>query len=301
MVRIRAAVLLLTVFLPAIIIAQDTLPKFSAVLKSQNRIIISWANNYPVITQVSIQRSIDSLKNFKTILTVPDPSIPQNGFVDVKSPSPYVFYRLFIVLDNGQYLFSKSKRAAPDTAQTEAFNPDDNKRVLVSDSLAGEEIKILKEKLQPADRPKEEKFFIVKKSNILLSRMAEKDFKRFRDSIVYKTKDTLVFNAVDTILINPFIPKEIYKISKFIYAEKYGNVMIALPDATTRRYNVRFFEGDKEGSEKNKRFIFEIKKVESPSLVLDKTNFIHAGWFWFELFENGTLKEKNKLYIPKDF
>jgi len=36
-------------------------------------------------------------------------------------------------------------------------------------------------------------------------------------------------------------------------------------------------------------------------LTLDKSNFIHAGWFKFELYEDGQLKEKNKLLIPKDF
>jgi len=34
---------------------------------------------------------------------------------------------------------------------------------------------------------------------------------------------------------------------------------------------------------------------------LDKANFLHAGWFRFELYENGQLKEKHRFYIPKDF
>src|SRR5688572_32183972 len=65
--------------------AQDTLPGFSALTRGNDKVIISWTNNYPVTTQISIQRSKDSTKNFKTILTVPDPKVLQNGFVDSKA------------------------------------------------------------------------------------------------------------------------------------------------------------------------------------------------------------------------
>src|SRR4029077_20823979 len=67
------------------------------------------------IRQISIQRSFDSLKNFKTILTVPDPSNPQNGYADSKADNDHMFYRLYILLDKGVYLFSDTKRAVWDT------------------------------------------------------------------------------------------------------------------------------------------------------------------------------------------
>src|SRR5688572_21144727 len=89
--------------LPATIRAQDTLPKFTVVSKPNNRNVVSWTNAFPYTSQISIQRSGDSTRNFKTILTVPDPSVPQNGFVDSKFPAGPVFYRLFIVLDSGKY------------------------------------------------------------------------------------------------------------------------------------------------------------------------------------------------------
>jgi hypothetical protein len=41
--------------------------------------------------------------------------------------------------------------------------------------------------------------------------------------------------------------------------------------------------------------------VKEVQLVLDKADFIHAGWFSFDLFEDGKLKEKNRFYIPKEF
>ncbi|HJU45577.1 MAG TPA: hypothetical protein VJ647_02285, partial [Chitinophagaceae bacterium] len=97
--------------------AQDTLPAFSVVNKGNDRIIVSWTNPYlDTIRQLSIQRSPDSLKGFKSILTLPDPTVPQNGYADPAPPSSRMFYRLYILLDNGRYIFSRSKRPVTDTA-----------------------------------------------------------------------------------------------------------------------------------------------------------------------------------------
>jgi hypothetical protein len=95
--------------------AQDTLPKFSVKNVGNNRIVIDWTNTFEDIRQISIQRSTDSLKNFKTLLTVPDPSLPQNGYADAKG-GERMFYRLYILLDKGSFLFSNSKRPVWDTA-----------------------------------------------------------------------------------------------------------------------------------------------------------------------------------------
>lgn len=96
--------------------AQDTLPKFSVKNIGANRIVIGWKNTFETITQINIQRSFDSLKNFKTILSVTDPSTPENGYVDTKASNDHMFYRLYIQLDKGAYIFSDAKRPVWDTA-----------------------------------------------------------------------------------------------------------------------------------------------------------------------------------------
>src|SRR6476659_6535283 len=75
---------------------QDTLPRFTVVSKGNGRAIMSWTNPYKDVKQISIQRSGDSAKNFKSIMTVADPELPQNGFSDTKALG-IVYYRLFIV------------------------------------------------------------------------------------------------------------------------------------------------------------------------------------------------------------
>ncbi len=291
--------------------AQDTLPKFTVTTKGNNRILVSWTNAYPSISQISIQRSYDSTKNFKTILTVPDPTNLQNGFVDTKAPTWFMFYRIFIVLDSGKYVFSPSKRPFWDTAKsavkpvvkpTEA-NGNGAKRVIISDTLNKKEADKIRERLnepKPVDTVKvvekiePERFFTVKRRDTIVAVISEKNFKAFRDSIVYKTKDTMVFRSIDTIVVKPFVPKEVFKPSIYVYTVKEGNVSISLPDASVKHYAVKFFD------EKNNP-IFEINKVKESPLILDKANFLRSGWFRFELYEDGKLKEKNKFFIPKDF
>ncbi|WP_315816367.1 hypothetical protein [Paraflavitalea speifideaquila] len=103
----------------------------------------------------------------------------------------------------------------------------------------------------------------------------------------------MTFRSVDTILIKPFVPKEVFKPSKYVYSDNSGNAVIMLPDVKTGNYAVKFYEDDKT-------FLFEVKQIKEPFLVVDKTNFMHAGWFRFELYEDGKVKETHKFYIPKD-
>ncbi|HVM90099.1 MAG TPA: hypothetical protein VMT76_18065 [Puia sp.] len=283
--------------------AQETLPGFSASLKPNGKIIISWRNNYTVVTQISIQRSNDSLKNFTTLLSVPDPSVSENGFVDSKAPNKNMFYRLFIVLENGKYLFTKSKKAIADAPVAEEKiieEPDDNLSKAEKSRLSylqkNNNISSVNapDKIGNAPAIKLNKIFFLKKQDTLIGQLFENSMRKFRDSILHKTKDTLVFREGDTVWIKPFVPKEVYKVSSFVFSNKDGNIMIVLPEAGKKKYGVRFLEADATE-------LFEIKDIKEPTLIVDKTNFIHSGWFRFELYEDGKLKEKNKLFIPKEF
>jgi hypothetical protein len=135
---------------------------------------------------------------------------------------------------------------------------------------------------------------VIKRADSIVAFIPERQFRRYKDSLNYKTRDTIYSETNDTLLIRPFVPKEVFKASKYVFTEKEGRVKISLPDAMSKKYSVKFFEDDST-------LLFEVKKVSEPILMLDKSNFGHAGWFRFELYEDGHLKEKQKLYIPKDF
>lgn len=81
--------------------------------------------------------------------------------------------------------------------------------------------------------------------------------------------------------------------SRHVYAGKENNIIISLHDAVAHKYSVKFYEDD--GT-----FLFEVKKIPENYLILDKVNFVHSGLFSFELFDDKTLVERHKVYIPKD-
>jgi hypothetical protein len=303
-------ILLISLLLSTILKAQDTLPRFSATARGPGKILISWHNKYPVVTQISIQRSTDSLKYFTTLLTVPDPKLPENGAVDSKAPHPNFYYRLFIVFDNGQYLFTPSHRPQSVTGESEAVVREDEAagkvlakavepRIVFVDPATPRQaatIKNLSGAHGTAQISNEaySATINIRRGDSIIGRLTARQIQSFRDSILNRTRDTLVFIDGDTLLVKPFVPIEVYKVSTYVYTGRYGNIHVSLPEAGRRHFSVKFFD-------ENNRLMFELSEIKDPSLILDKTNFQHAGWFRFELYDGDQLKEKNKLFIPKEF
>ena len=240
----------------SLIYSQDTLPGFIVKNAGNNRIIIGWINKFPDIRQISIQRSFDSLNFYKTILTVPDPTPVQNGFMDVKAINDHMFYRLFILLDKGVYLFSAAKKPVIDTAHSITGVQTKPDTIMVNG----------KPVIVPA------KPVVIKIENI-----------QWGDSLASPRPNYTKPQS------NSFIP------SLHVYTYKDGYVRINLPDdEKSKKYSIKFFEED--GA-----FLFELKEIKEKDFKIDKTSFYHAGWFRFELYENGKLLEKHKLYLEKDF
>lgn len=218
--------------------SQDTLPRFSVRNVGNNRIVIGWTNNYQQVKQISIQRSFDSLNYYKTILSVADPKAIQNGFVDTKAPNDRMFYRLFIMLDEGMFLFSDAKRPVLDTANKNAVvNPATGAPLANGTTTGGKD----SSKLAP-----------------------------------------------------PVVKKPEYVPSVYVYTNKDGYLFINLPDADQQKYRIRFFENDDT-------FLFELKNINDAALTLDKANFLHSGWFKFELYNDEKLLEKNKFFLARVF
>ncbi|WP_336517930.1 hypothetical protein [Pollutibacter soli] len=213
--------------------AQDTLPNFSIVNRG-GKVILSWVNPFDSLVQISIQRSTDSLRGFKTIMTIPDATSITNGYLDSRAPNANHYYRIYVQMARGQYFFTGIKRPVLDNGTIANYTP-------VGNDYNG--------------RP------------------------------TPGVKDSSKIKSLDT--RNLFTP------SVFIFTNNDGNVVIALPESKSKQYNIKFLR-------ENGTQLFEMEKIAEPVLTLDKSNFHHAGWFKFELYENGTLKEKNKFYIPKD-
>lgn len=81
--------------------------------------------------------------------------------------------------------------------------------------------------------------------------------------------------------------------SKFVFTGKDNNVIINLPGAEKRKFSIKFY--DEKGNP-----VFELKSIKEPYLILDKVNFLHAGWYKYDLLDNNILLEKYKFLVPKD-
>jgi hypothetical protein len=97
--------------------AQDTLPKVT-VTQLGRKVLVSWINPYMSVTTINLQRSADSLKDFKTIGSVLNVKAVNNGLADTKEFIPAQYYRLFISFEGGNYIFTKSHKPGPDTLKT---------------------------------------------------------------------------------------------------------------------------------------------------------------------------------------
>lgn len=246
--------------------AQDTLPRFSLINAGNNRIIIGWVNTLQNVKQISIQRSYDSLNGYISILTVADPTTVQNGYLDARAPNDHMFYRLYVMQDKGNYIFSKAKRPAKDSNQhlsaRDSINHDkkpDNignmdGRPLIPDSM----------RIKP----------VVLKLN------------GFPGNIDTVQSPTGVPVRKKT---ESFIP------SLYVFTCRDGYVCIRLPDSDKpKKYSIRFYDQDES-------LLFELKDLKEKEFKIDKANFYHAGWFRFEIYEDDRLFEKHKFYLEKDF
>ena len=104
-------------------IAQSALIDFSIIDRGNGKVQLNWNNPYENCIQLSIQRSFDSLKYFQTIFSAQSPSLPKNGFVyQTGNPEVKIYFRIFYVLQTGDYYFTRSKSYSTLLAQQSELN-----------------------------------------------------------------------------------------------------------------------------------------------------------------------------------
>lgn len=271
--------------------SQDSLPKFYTKILNANKAQISWINPFENCTQISIQRSFDSLKFYKTIFSSLSPELPQNGFVDNDYLQEMnIYYRIFYVLDDGKFFFTKAVNPRNFKAQFDANGTriidSSNKNSSITDSINN---------LQLNHIPQKKIYTIYKRKITHLAYVFDEiKFNTFKDSIIENTKDTLVGLENGIVIWNPYTPPPAWKPSSFVFANNKGNVALEFPNYKTSKYKVVFYDAEHKE-------LFKLKQILHPKLTFEKANFIKAGWYYFELFENEKLIEKNKFLLESDF
>ncbi len=292
------------------LLAQNPLPDFTVRDIGKDRYVISWINNYPYTAQITIQRSFDSTRGFKSILTVPDPTSKQNGYADTKAINDHMYYRLYILLDNGHYLFSAAKKPVKDLTTEETT---ENKRPVASQTPLETEVKRSNPQInsnkEPTQKEREEPVSVqIQTTSVKPPTLIETSTKQ--DSVSTSSTPLIEVKRIDPV-VHKIIPDRAggsakmptavttkeepnaFAPSLYVFSHPDGNIRIQVPNrARLARYRIKFYESDQ-------RFLFELKNLPAPSFQLDKINFLHSGWFLFELYEDSRLIEKHKVYLDK--
>ena len=259
----RSILLTLILFRSLNVTAQQVLPATMA-RNMDGTIILSWSNKYnKPIQDIMIQRSYDSLKNFTTIGTVLNPMNTENGYPDNNPPYNRMYYRLLVTFEGGSYEIGPSTRPIKEEWEPEPLDVTAIPRKINNDN--DNRIKTNPTPLQPI-------------------------------SSGSKKRNEKINSDSSLLTIQPIVPKKIIETafpSVRIFTNKQSAVVIHLSEFESKKYQIKFFDENDKPS-------FEIKKVTDEFLYIDKSNFVHSGWFRFEIYENGEIYEKNRVFISKD-
>lgn len=190
--------------------SNDTLPAFSAVSK-EGVITISWLNRFTQnLSQVNIQRSKDSAKGFVTIHSLPNPDLRNVSYVDKTAKNDSSYYRIFILFEGANYIFTPSKRPFRDTTKP----------------------------VKPAP------VIVVKKDSTVKKSVANEVKKEVPAPANTVSTPATTAPKIEQEKPPPPPPKKVWVPSSLIYTGNDGNVVIALTDAVKCNYSIRFIRED---------------------------------------------------------
>jgi hypothetical protein len=265
--------------------AQDSLPNFT-VQVNNGAIIIGWINPYNDIAQLIIQQSKDSIGGFRSIVTMPDPGAITNGFAYKKPNSENYYYRIFYLRSGSRYMFTAPKKPSKEIKSIEQKNTDKKEieKKMISATQLDSIIKSNSTLATDLKKALKSDSVILKKIDSVFKANPEKAMKiiRYVDQV-----------AKPILKIENTTKEDIFNPSGFIFTNNEGNLVIALPDVHKKKFSMHVYT--KEGMP-----VFEMKNIKEPLLLIDRSNFYKSGWFKYELYEAGKLREKNRFYIPED-
>lgn len=248
-------------------VGQNALPSFSLVERS-GKVIIGWINSNPELRQIIIQRSTDSSKGFRSIISMPDPTAITNGYVDKPIDALSYYYRIFCTMPGGRYFFTEAKKPTKEIIiETPKQVSKETKAVYKNENAPEGQVQT---EIQPRQMNGEKVYAANPSSKIDDPGKLDKTIRK--DSV---------------------LNQQIYEPSGFIYTNIEGNLIIILPEPLKRHFSLYVYKED--GTP-----IFNMKNIKESKLLIDRSNFIYSGWFKYELFDGQKLREKNKFFISAE-
>lgn len=238
--------------------AQDALPDFTLETLPAKGYRISWQNPFGKnLKQLSVQRAAGNKTGFTTIFSTNSPQLPENGFIDRPPGLFRKYYYRISYVLNGDQFFFTTPKAA----LQQLFEPD--KKGLMHISIQGK----------------------------LIRSIPFQHFKEWKDSVSRNPRITIVAKGPGEIDLIKEADNPINNATGKISINTDGHIEIRLGSAVMD-YQYRLLFKDSKGL-----IVLQLDNIASPILVLEKTNFIQAGSYHYELYENQHLIEKNSINI----
>jgi hypothetical protein len=251
--------------------AQDSLPRFS--LQERNgMVIIGWINPFEDITELVVQRSLDSVQGFKSIVSMPDPKAISNGFLDRKTDASRHYYRIFYIREGLRYTFSPARRTIKNEGEAGHENSSQQRLTQANDAAGQGPLT----SPGPSSTTENANTQFDAQGNLMASSP-----KNNRNTTTPGTQSKIASQ----------LPEEIFTPSALIFTDREGNLIIALPEAGKRKYTLKVFRED--GTP-----LFTMKQISETQLLVDRSNFFHSGWFRFMLFDGEKPREEGRFFIP---
>lgn len=289
--------------------AQPMLPDI-AVSKDKGINIISWNCQYDGIKSIAVQRSSDSIYNYKTIGLVKNLQKGVQAYIDGHPTPGKNFYRLYIVFNSQLTWYSNRARMKVDSAELlnkRVLPPNDSLQKYVSslvfqtDVTNTGKINVLNVE-QPIKQPLNKPTTKAKSTEDTTLLSPDLSGKPISENTTVTTTTTSSETAPPVEVAPPPPPKIILDIpqtsedesfsfvqSQYVFTDPFnGHVNIVLPDSKYHLYTLIFKNSDGKK-------IMVIEKINEPKVILDKRNFNKKGIYDFELkrdrknFENGKI------------
>ncbi len=289
--------------------AQQSLPDVS-ITSSNRRVVVSWLNDYkkPIET-ILIQRSFDSLKNFRTIGSVLNPLNLENGFLDQQPPYDRMYYRVFIQFPNGDYVIGPSSRASN---SNDSIEPIDIRTDSAMSSLTIPEVRDFVRKDRPIFsyyQPKKviDTLKLIPESEIAINQSPlEHNIHPPQINPVPETLQTPKKVIIpDSIQITkrlsvPEIPLKKKKPtmrtaypSSCVYVNNNQTITLDFRQIQYKETRIRFLDEQENP-------VLELDELPETLLYLERYNFRKSGWYHFEIYEAGILVERSKIFVTRD-
>ncbi len=128
-------------------------------------------------------------------------------------------------------------------------------------------------------------FYVLKGGNYYFSKTLNT-----ADHLINKGEKSASIKSNQLSSSNPYLTTIYFKPSKLVYSNLKNNITIHLPNAKHHVYRIIFY--DENGIE-----LFQMNQVRETELYVDKSNFLHVGWFGFEVYQDDKMIEKNKIMV----